>query len=252
MLYFTDSHCHLDWFTEPATIAHQAKEIGVWRIVIPAISVRHFEAVKQSALLDGVYAAYGLHPLYQAEHLPEHHEILQEWVARENPIAIGECGLDYFYTEHQALHSAQMETFLFQLKLAKRFDLPLLLHARKSLDAILHQLKRHAIKRFVIHSFTGSDQQLSQILDMGGYVGIGGTSTYPRASRLQRQLAILPANRFLLETDAPDQPLCGRQGIENTPDQTFHVAKHLAQLRGCSLAEISEQSEANAKRFFGW
>lgn len=248
LLPFSDSHCHLDWFDQAADIAAQAATVGVSSIIVPAVGVNNFEAVKQSALLGGVFAAYGLHPLYQAEHQPEHLEQLEAYLQHENPIAIGECGLDY--SEHASHHQEQLDTFIFQLKLAKRFDLPVLLHARQSLDAVLYQLKRHAIKRFVIHSFTGSDQQLQRIFELDGYIGIGGTSTYPRATRLQRQLANIPSDRYLLETDAPDQPLCGRQGITNTPDQIPTIAQNLATLRHVPLETISQQSQRNMNQFF--
>jgi len=126
------------------------------------------------------------------------------------------------------------------------------LHARKALDAVLHHLQRGGNPRFVIHSFTGSDAQLARIFAQGGYIGIGGTSTYPRAARLQRQLTTVPADRYLLETDAPDQPLCGKQGAPNRPAYTADVAAHLARLRGETPAVISAQSETNANTFFHW
>ena len=117
---------------------------------------------------------------------------------------------------------------------------------------MLHLLQRGGNPRFVIHSFTGSDVQLARIFAQGGYIGIGGTSTYPRAARLQRQLATVPAGRYLLETDAPDQPLCGRQGAPNRPAYIADVAAHLARLRGETPATISARSENNANTFFNW
>lgn len=132
-----------------------------------------------------------------------------------------------------------------QLGIYAAYDLPLLLHVRKALDAVLHHLKRARYGHFVIHSFTGSDAQLERIFTLGGHIGIGGTSTYPRAARLQRQLATVPADRYLLETDAPDQPLFGHQGEPNHPVHPALIAANLIHQRGESLNPVSCQSEEN-------
>ena len=247
-LTYTDSHCHLDWFADPAATAAEAAAAGVDRIVIAATTRAHWPDVARCAALPGVYASYGLHPLYQDEHHDDDLHALETQIQTQPTVAIGECGLDFLAGDSVA----QRATFAAQIDIARRYRLPLLLHARKALDAVLHHLQRGGNPRFVIHSFTGSDAQLSRILAQGGYIGIGGTSTYPRAARLQRQLATVPADRYLLETDAPDQPLCGKQGAPNRPAYTAAVAAHLAQLRGETPAVISAQSEANANTFFHW
>ena len=247
-LTYTDSHCHLDWFADPAAVAAEAAAAGVARIVIAATTRAHWADVARCAVLPGVYASYGLHPLYQSEHRDDDLHALESQIQNHATVAIGECGLDFLDGDS----AAQRATFAAQIDIARRYRLPLMLHARKSLDAVLHLLQRGGNPRFVIHSFTGSDVQLARIFAQGGYIGIGGTSTYPRAARLQRQLASVPAARYLLETDAPDQPLCGKQGAPNRPAYTADVAANLARLRGEPLAAISAQSEANANTFFNW
>ena len=225
---FTDSHCHLDWFPDPAATVQEAQAAGVGRIVIAATTRARWADVTRAAALPGVYAAYGLHPLYQDEHSDDDLHALETQIHNHPTVAIGECGLDFLGGDS----AAQRATFAAQIDIARRHHLPLLLHARKSLDAVLHQLKRAHYARFVIHSFTGSDAQLAQIFALGGYIGIGGTSTYPR--------------------DAPDQPLCGYQGEANHPARTALVAANLARLRGEPLDRISRQSEANCDAFFAW
>ena len=247
-LTYTDSHCHLDWFADPAAVAAEAAAAGVARIVIAATTRTHWADVARCAALPGVYASYGLHPLYQNAHQNDDLHALENQIRTQPSVAIGECGLDF----QNGDSAAQRATFAAQIDIARRHRLPLMLHARKSLDAVLHLLQRGGNPRFVIHSFTGSDVQLARIFAQGGYIGIGGTSTYPRAARLQRQLATVPAGRYLLETDAPDQPLCGRQGAPNRPAYTADVAAHLARLRGETPATISAQSENNANTFFNW
>ena len=166
---FTDSHCHLDWFPDPAATVQEAQAVGVARIVIAATTRAHWTDVTRAAALPGVYAAYGLHPLYQDEHSDDDLHALETQIHNHPAVAIGECGLDFLGGDS----TAQRVTFAAQIDIARRHHLPLLLHARKSLDAVLHQLKRAHYARFVIHSFTGSDAQLAQIFALGGYIGIG-------------------------------------------------------------------------------
>ena len=177
-LRYTDSHCHLDWFDDPAAITAEAQAAGVARIVIAATTRAHWADVARCAVLPGVYASYGLHPLYQDGHQDDDLHALESQIQNLSTVAIGECGLDFLNGDS----AAQRATFAAQIDIARRYQLPLLLHARKSLDAVLHLLKRGGNPRFVIHSFTGSDAQLARILAQGGYIGIGGTSTYPPAT----------------------------------------------------------------------
>lgn len=244
MYLFSDSHCHLDWFSNPELIVQKALLNGVHRIIALSIGANNFEKISALKNMNGVYCAYGLHPLYQKEHLNEHLDLLATYL--NDAIAIGEIGLDGTID----LFAEQKRFFMAQLALAQDFNLPVLIHARSALEEVLNILKRFSV-RFVIHSFTGSDVQLGKIIQMGGYIGIGGTSTYERAKRLQRQLKALPADRYLLETDAPDQPIFGKQGQDNLPEYIPEIAQNLALLRGENLEKISIDSENNFKRFLG-
>lgn len=244
MYLFSDSHCHLDWFSNPELIAQKALLNGVHRIIALSIGASNFEKISALKNMNGVYCAYGLHPLYQKEHLNEHLDLLATYL--NEAFAIGEIGLD----GTMDLFDEQKRFFMAQLSLAQDFNLPVLIHARSALEEVLNILKRFSV-RFVIHSFTGSDVQLGKIIQMGGYIGIGGTSTYERAKRLQRQLKALPADRYLLETDAPDQPIFGKQGQDNLPEYIPEIAQNLALLRGENLEKISIDSENNFKRFLG-
>lgn len=246
---FIDTHCHLDFFTpeEQGLLRERARRKNVGAMIVPSVSVSRFAAVKDATRFADCYAAYGLHPLYLAEHQPGDLQKLHQWISCERPIAIGECGLDFALEMDP---KRQQYWFEAQVALALETDLPLLIHVRKSLEAVLQTLKQAPGVRFVIHSFSGSDQQLAQLLALGGYIGIGGTSTYPRAERLRRQLASIPEDRFLLETDAPDQPLAGHQGKTNEPAHVAEVAENLAVLRGCSPAQIAHLAHANCQKFF--
>lgn len=244
-----DTHCHLDYVIEAGKTHSwaQAQEVGVKRVLIPAVAKSNWARLAQLAEETGCYAAYGLHPIAQDEHTQTHLQELERWIKTYPTLAIGECGLDYAIEADRAL---QREYFAAQLDLAVRYDLPVIVHARKSLDEVLQMVRRFSGVRFVVHSFTGSNQQLTRLLDLGGYIGVGGTSTYERAQRLRRQLAEVEASRYLLETDAPDQPICGFQGQINEPAKVLAVARTLAQLRHESVDEIARQSWHNSALFF--
>ena len=244
-----DSHCHLD-FPEFDWVAELAlcTQAGVAQVVIPAVARWNWARIAQMCATDArLLAAYGLHPLYLADHRCEDVALLEQWLAGYPAVAVGECGLDYFVGLPR---DAQQWFFEAQLDLARRLDLAVIIHARKSLEAVLQTLRHFAGVRFVIHSFTGSDQQLAQIFALGGVIGIGGTCTYPRAARLRRQIAGLQAGQFVLETDAPDQPLYGRQGQMNAPWLTAHVAREVAQLTGASVEEVAAWSTAAARQLY--
>lgn len=244
-----DSHIHFDFFDDEERAAQwaRAQEAGVSQLMIPAVARAHWERIAAICAAQGFLPVYGLHPLYMAEHRPEDIAALAEFIRLHPCYGIGECGLDYYVPLDKKQQDYYFEA---QIEIALAHDLPLIVHARKSLEAVLQTLKRYPKVRFVVHSFTGSDQQLAQLLDLGGYIGIGGTATYPRAQRLRRQLAVVPAERYLLETDAPDQPLFGYQGQYNEPMRVAEVAAVLAQLRGESPAQIAADSSRNFQRLF--
>ena len=242
-----DSHSHLDFFHPviQTTLWARAKSYGLKNSLICAVFRDNFLAVKDCCQRLNLMAAYGFHPLYLDKYQRGDFEFLKEFIKHNPTVAIGECGLDYLCNIDK---NFQKEIFIKHLELAEQLNLPLSIHARKALDEVLHLIKPFKVK-FIIHSFTGSNQQLENIFKLGGIIGIGGTSTYPRAKRLQSQLKIIPKNSFLLETDCPDQPICGFQGIKNEPAKTFWVAKNLAELRNCTIKEIIEDCRETAKIF---
>ena len=244
-----DSHCHLDFpeFDLAAVLA-RCQAAGVGKIVIPAVAQWNWARIAGLCATDArLYAAYGLHPLYLSDHAAAHIAALEAWLDTHAAVAVGECGLDYAV---QGDRARQQWFFEAQLDVARRYDFAAIIHARQSLEEVLHTLKRFAGLRFVVHSFTGSDQQLERLFALGGVIGIGGTATYPRAQRLRRQIARLQAGQFVLETDAPDQPLFGRQGRMNEPYLTRAVAEEVARLQGVTQEEVARESSATVERLY--
>lgn len=233
---FYDTHCHFDFppFSDDETNSLAlAAQAGVEKIIVPAIEADRFSRVL--ALADNypaLYAALGLHPIVIHKHqdaslaLLEHH--LQQRPAKL--VAIGEMGLD-LYMENP-LFDKQEAMLDAQLKLAKRYDLPVILHSRRTHDKLAAHLKRHNLPRTgVVHGFAGSLQQAERFVALGYKMGVGGTITYPRASKTRDVFAHLPLTSLMLETDAPDMPLNGWQGQPNRPERIADVFQALCTLR---------------------
>ena len=242
---FVDTHCHFDFppFTGDETASIQrAAQAGVEAIIVPAIEAAYFDRVLDLARRhDALYAALGLHPIVIEHHLDEHLDVLDAALqTRENKlVAIGEIGLD-LYRDNPRFERQQ--TILdAQLRLAKRHDLPVILHSRRTHDKLAMHLKRIDLPRKgVVHGFSGSLQQALRFIELGYKIGVGGTITYPRASKTRDVMAQLPLSALLLETDAPDMPLNGFQGQPNRPEQAARVFDVLCELRPEPEDEIAE------------
>jgi len=247
-----DSHCHLDvdaFNADRAAVIARARDAGVLRQLIPAIDAASWEGVRQLCEGEsGLLPAYGLHPVFIARHDAAHLSALRAWIETERPAAIGECGLDFFVDGLDA--EAQRACFQGQLELAREFDLPLVIHARKSVDEILLRLRKIGGLRGVVHSYSGSIEQAELLWRMGFSLGIGGPLTYPRAQRLRRLVSQMPLEHLLLETDAPDQPDADWRGQRNEPARLLAIAQCVAELRGISVEAVAEATWCNAQRLF--
>ena len=248
-----DSHCHLDAaefdVDRPAVLA-RARDAGVARQLVPAVDRASWDAIRTLCAAEpGLRPAYGLHPMFLDRHQPGHLDELRDWLESERPAAVGECGLDFFVDgldpDKQRLY------FRRQLELARDFDLPVVLHARRAVEEVIATLREVGGQRGVVHSWSGSEEQARQLFELGFCLGIGGPVTYDRAKRLRRTVASMPLDCLLLETDAPDQPDAGWRGQRNEPARLRQVLDVVAQLRGQPAAAIAEATSANALRLFG-
>jgi TatD DNase family protein len=247
-----DSHCHLDaaeFDRDRAEVIARAAAAGVTAQIIPAIALSGFEKLRDlCASNPNLHPAYGLHPMYLVEHRPEHLDSLRTWIENERPVAVGECGLDFFVDGLD--HDTQRMYFKRQLELARELDLPVILHARRAADEVIATLRKVGGLRGVVHSFSGSEEQARQLWKLGFCLGIGGPVTYERAKRLRAIVAQMPIEFLLLETDAPDQPLAGHRGERNEPACLGEVLAHVATLRENDAATIGDATTRNAQRLF--
>jgi TatD DNase family protein len=249
-----DTHCHLDdgeFDGDRAAVVARAVDAGVAWQVVPAVDAAGWPKLRDVCRASsGLLPAYGLHPMLLANHRPEHLALLREWIERERPAAVGECGLDYFVEGLD--RDAQSIYFEDQLRLAREFDLPVVVHARRAVDAVIAAVRRVGGLRGVVHSFSGSEEQASQLWKLGFLLGLGGPVTYERAKRLRRLAATMPLEHLLLETDAPDQPDAAIRGQRNEPARVAVVLDCIAALRNESPDAIAAATTANAARLFGF
>ena len=247
-----DSHSHFDAteFDPDRAAAHaRAVAAGVASQVVPAVDAAGWPKLKTiCAAQTGLHPAYGLHPMYLDQHQRKHLDELRYWVERETPVAVGECGLDFFVGGLDA--DTQLFYFDAQLKLAREFDLPVIVHARRAVDAVIAAIRRTGGLRGVIHSFPGSPEQAAQLHQLGFLLGIGGPVTFERANRLRKLVAHMPLEQLLLETDAPDQPGSAHRGQRNEPAHLVAVLDVVAKLRGISQDTLAAATTANAQRLF--
>jgi len=251
-----DSHCHFDderFAHDRKAALQRARAAGVDVQVIPGVTAMGWNGIRQlCSAHQGLYPAYGLHPMFLSSHQKQHLERLAQWLDTEPAVAVGECGLDYFVKNLD--HSKQWVYFQAQIQLAIDFKLPLIIHARRAVDDVLKALRgfsqRGQVLSGVVHSFSGSLQQAEQLIDLGFYLSFGGPITYPRAQRLRHLVHVLPLQALLLETDAPDQPLSTHRGERNEPSYLPEVLATFAQLREEDVQTIESVTTKNAQRLF--
>jgi len=247
-----DSHSHLDapeFDQDRAAVIERARAAGVLDQLVPAIDQASWPKLRETCrCAPGLHAAYDLHPLLLDRHRPEHLVELASWLEREQPSAVGECGLDYFVPGLDP--ATQRSYFQRQLELAREFDLPVVVHARRAVEEVIAMLRRLPGLRGVVHSYSGSEEQARQLFSIGFMLGFGGPATYERAKRIRRVVASMPLEFLLLETDSPDQPDASRRGQRNEPAHIHAALETIAQLRHTSAEDLAAATTANARRLF--
>ena len=254
-----DTHTHLDFpdFDADRTpLLARSRALGVERMVVLGVDQRHWQRVWDLVQTDPhLYAAFGLHPVYLYEHRPEHLTELRAWLTRLDGhaqlCAVGEIGLDYFLP--QLDRDAQQRLFEGQLQLAADFNLPALLHVRRSHAQVIATLKRFKLKRGgIIHAFAGSREEAREYIKLGFKLGVGGAATWPQALRLRKVLADLPLEALVLETDAPDMAPAMYPHQRNSPQHLPNICRALAEVLNISPEQLADATTANACALFNW
>ena len=254
-----DTHCHLDapeFADSLDAVIEAAAKKDVQAILLPAVRATDFSHVKNlahqySQQIPGLVYTLGIHPLYTNQAQEGDIETLEksivESLSDSRFVGVGEIGLDYFVED---LDPNKQEFFFnAQLDLAQKYQLPVVLHVRRSQDAILKALRRRNIAGGIAHAFNGSFQQADQFIELGFKLGFGGAATYERALQIRRLLKELPLDNIVTETDAPDIPPAWlrEEGIAfNEPAFVGRIVKELASVRGINDTEFSAAVWRNA------
>jgi TatD DNase family protein len=263
-----DTHCHLDapeFAGDRDAVREQARTAGVGLCVLPAVQRGDWVGVQALASLHGDAYALGIHPLHVPQAAEQDLQALDAMlrVCRHDPrlVAVGEIGLDFFVPAlcEPAMRERQWQFYTAQLRLARQYGLPVILHVRRSADQLLKGLRQIPVTGGIAHAFNGSLQQAQTFMALGFALGFGGAMTFERATALRTLAQRVPDEALVLETDAPDIPpqwlyrTAGMRALglpqgRNTPAELLRIAQVLADLRGQSLPELKVLNTENARR----
>jgi TatD DNase family protein len=251
-----DTHCHLDaheFGGESLDVARRAGDAGVSMIVIPAVDRYNFGTVAQlAAQASNASYALGIHPICVPKATEDDLVTLRAAVeaALGDPrfVAIGEIGLDFFIPmlAEPAMREKQDHFMREQLRMARDFELPVLMHVRRSQDQVLKHVRQIRPAGGIAHAFNGSFQQAQMYIDLGFKLGFGGAMTFTRALQIRRLATTLPLDAIVLETDAPDISPAWIHPARNSPEQLPAIGALLAELRGLSVQEVADATRRNA------
>lgn len=252
----TDSHCHIheSTYLDPYGAFNRALKAGVTRLICVGTDQNTSrEAVNFALNHENTWASVGIHP-HDASSGLSSLETLEELIRTDinihvrKIVAIGECGLDYFYNNSPKNDQALLLEA--QLELASRHNLPLIFHVRNAFDDFWPIFDRFKGLRGVLHSYTDDLSNLDQALARGLYIGVNGISTFTKDEMQQKMYAAIPVSNMLLETDSPFLTPIPRRGTVNEPAFITHVAHHIANLQSINLEELSRATERNATTLF--
>ena len=256
-----DTHCHLDaaeFDADRDGVVAAARTAGVATIVLPAVDAGNFDRVRDLAHRHRLAYALGIHPMCTGNAGEADLAALRAGLEahRDDPrlVAVGEIGLDHFVPGLDRVHQAGI--FAAQLKLAREFELPVLLHVRRAVDSVLKQLRTRPVQGGIAHAFNGSEQQAGAFVELGFRLGFGGALTFDRALRIRRVAAAVPIEAIVMETDAPDiapqwlyrtaEARAAGATMRNAPAELPRIGAELAGLRGIDPGALAAATTANA------
>lgn len=268
-MQFVDTHCHIQeatnnppnddlvqskWaqsgLTSPAKLIKEAAKAGVSQLICVGCTLRDSQlAVELAAKDQHCYASIGIHPHEAKDHLSARiHDEFAALADQPGVVAIGECGLDYYYS-HSPKHQ-QIRILEFQLQLAQNRNLPVIFHVRDAFDDFWPIFDQFRGIRGVIHSFTANRAVLDQILSRNLYVGLNGIVTFAKNEQQLAAVRAVPLNSLLLETDSPFLTPVPFRGTICQPKHVVLTAEFLAKTRGESLQQIADTTTKNAQTLF--
>lgn len=250
-----DTHCHLDYFTpeELPGILRRAGELGVGEMVTIGTTLAQSERIRLLAeSLPNVWCTAGIHPHHAAEGEVPTPEAVAALIRHPKVIGVGEAGLDYFYD--RAPRDVQQLVFRAQIRAARLAGVPVAIHTRDAdvdtMKILQNEQDTGGNFNFLLHCFSSSRQLAEFAVKLGGYVSFSGILTFPKSQEFRDIARDLPAERLLVETDAPYLAPMPNRGKRNEPGWTAHTAKVLAEVRGIGIGALAELTTANFRRLF--
>lgn len=252
---FIDSHCHLDKMKRTqsdglAAVIERAKQRGVSHMLCVGVTLDEFypmaELVENHPMIS---MSCGFHPLYVADNRVDFAE-LERICQRDDIVAVGETGLDYFYDKEN--HQRQQESFARHIEIANRLNKPLIIHTRDAREDTINLLREGHAQQCggVMHCFTENQWMAEQALDLGFYISVSGIVTFNNAKELREVIRQVPLEHLLIETDAPYLAPVPHRGKENEPAMVADVAECLARLKGIDVEEVAQVTTSNFYRLF--
>ncbi len=252
---FIDSHCHLDrldlslYENNLDNVVQSASEAKVSKLLCVSVTLDSFPAMaEKTASYENVLLSCGAHPLNQEDAIDT--EKLLQLSSNERVIAVGETGLDYHYAPETK--DLQIDSFRKHIQVAKKLGKPLIIHTRAAQEDTLAIMREEGAAEVggILHCFTESWDMAEQALVLGFYISFSGIVTFKNANELREVAALVPDDKFLIETDSPYLAPVPYRGKENQPAFVVEVAKHLASIRGQSIETIAKLSTDNFNRLF--
>ena len=247
---FTDTHCHIynEYYDNNVEQLYEKMKLAnVDRIINNGCdSDSNKEVLELLGKYSWMYGAIGIHPESADSYTDEDLRFIEEHINDERVVAIGEIGLDYYWTKDNK--DKQKELFEYQLKLAERVNKPVIIHSREATQDTIDILKKYNV-RGVIHSFSGSYETACIYIKMGFLLGINGVITFKNCN-LKDMVSKLDLKDIILETDSPYLTPVPYRGKRNDSSHVYDIAKYICEIKGCSMEELSKETNGNINRCF--
>ena len=260
MIRFFDTHTHIDFLLQKtgqsaASLIEESRKVNVDRAMLMGVSTAQFSRIIRLQKDHPDFFSYGLglHPFFLSAHQESDLTTLEHILPTLDPPPhlLGEIGLDRYKKELTQKENWKKQCFFFenQLFIAKKHSLPLSVHARHSHNEVYRLLKKHPVTG-VIHAFSGSYEEACRYIDLGFKIGVGGVITYERAHKTRSAIARLPKEALVLETDSPDMPIWGKQGLLNRPSNLPLIFSSLCRLTNEDPENLSQILWQNSEAIF--
>lgn len=246
---FTDTHCHIfsEYYEDINEVLENAKNVSITRVINngcdPKSNKEVLELIKK---YPNMYGAIGIHPEYAENYNKEDLDFIENNINNSKIVAIGEIGLDYHYTKDNK--EKQIELFEFQLKLAEKYHIPVIIHSREATEDTINCLKKYNITG-VIHSFSGSLETARIYIKMGFLLGINGVITF-KNSKLKEIIKEIDLENIIFETDSPYLTPEPYRGTKNEPSRVINIVKFVCELKEIAKSQASIITNQNIKRVF--